>query len=354
MNQHPSSSSGDLWSLTRSGGCARKAPPAIAHEFSCLAGEARADSFMSDAGLAELQGHAVGLTVDFITPIVPDPADYGRIAAVNALSDIYAVGMIPRLALAVACVPEGGAASSFTGALAAGISCLAEHGCVLVGGHSVIDPEPKLGFAIVGIPNHTGRTLDRGARSGDALILTKPIGVGILTSAYRSNLIGDRELQIAVETMLAPNSFLPTLIETPLGDFVHAATDVTGFGLLGHLKEMCIRSTVGVDLALQCVPILPNASELADIGISTSAFSANLKYVEADFGVSLMSIPQATQIVLTDPQTSGGLLLSVSPDAVHNIIAYLAETFSMASVIGQVTAAPGEFRLIPGDTLDET
>ena len=346
MNRDYQGGPGDLWSLTPSGGCARKAAPSVAHEFALLAGDAGTESFMSDVGVADLHGHMVGLTVDFITPIVPDPVDYGRIAAANALSDVYAVGMIPRLALAIACVPEGEAVSSFARALAAGISYLAEHGCTLVGGHSVTDPEPKLGFAVVGVLNRTGRVLDRGARPGDALILTKPIGVGVLTSAYKVGLIGDRELQIAVETMLAPNSFLPALIEEPFGESVHAATDVTGFGLLGHLKEICTRSAVGADITVQSVPVLPNASELAGQGISTSAFGSNLKYVEADFGASLASLPQAAQVVLTDPQTSGGLLLFVSPEAADEIIACLPDALSAAAIIGRATAARGALRLL--------
>ncbi len=346
VNQDFQSLPGDLWSLTPSGGCARKAAPSVVHEFALLAGNADPESFMSDAGLADLEGHMIGLTVDFITPVVPDPVDYGRIAAANALSDIYAVGMIPRLALAVACVPDGRAASSFARALAAGISHLAEHGCTLVGGHSVTDPEPKLGFAIVGVPNQTGRALNRGARPGDALILTKPIGIGVLASGYKAGMIGDRELQVAIETMLAPNSFLPALIEEPLGESVHAATDVTGFGLLGHLKEMCTRSAVGADISLQSVPVLPNAAELADRGVLTSAFDSNLKYVEPDFGASLASLPRAAQIVLTDPQTSGGLLLFVSPEAADEIIASLPEALSAASVIGRATEARGPLRLL--------
>lgn len=336
----------DLWSLTPSGGCARKVAPSVAREFALLAGNGDAESFMSDVGLAELQGHTIGLTVDFITPIVPDPVDYGRIAAANALSDIYAVGMIPRLALAVACIPDGRAASSFARALAAGVSYLAEHGCALVGGHSVTDPEPKLGFAVVGVPNQTGRSLDRGARPGDALILTKPIGIGVLASACKAGLIGERELQAAIEAMLAPNSFLPALIEKPLGESVHAATDVTGYGLLGHLKEICTRSAVGADITVQSVPVLPDAVELADRGASTSAFGSNLKYVEADFGASLASLPRAAQVVLTDPQTSGGLLLFVSPEAADEVIASLPQALSGASVIGRATAAPGALRLL--------
>jgi selenide,water dikinase len=276
MTENPDQIDADgLWGLTNCGGCARKAPALVTVEFASMAGCATGAAFMSDVGLADLQGNTLGLTGDFITPVVPNPVHFGQIAAANALSDIYAAGMLPRFALAIACVPEGDAALSFARALAAGSAYLAAHGCFLIGGHSVTDAEPKLGFAVVGQPNRTGRIVSHGAQSGDALILAKPLGVGILTSACKAGLLPIGALDVAVQTMLSSNSFLPALIESPVGDAIHAATDVTGYGLLGHLWELCARSAVGAEVMLDSLPVLPGVRELADAAVHTSPFRSN-------------------------------------------------------------------------------
>lgn len=334
-----------LWSLTPCGGCAAKAAASVAMEFSSMAGIDGEKLFMNDAGVGEIDGHRIGFTVDFITPLVPDPLDYGRIAAANALSDVYAAGMLPRYALTVACVPYGQAERAFASALRAAISYLNELGCTVIGGHSVTDPEPKLGFAVIGVPNLTGRLLGTGARPGDALILTKPLGVGVITSACKLELLDNEALNIAIRTMLAPSSFLPALLEHPLGQDVHAATDVSGFGLLGHLKEMCIRSGVGAEVSLARIPVLPYAAKMANQGISTSAFDSNVQYI-SDCCPALAALPESLQIVLTDPQTSGGLLLSVSVEQAEHIRANLPPELASAAVIGRMTADKGRLALV--------
>jgi selenide, water dikinase len=165
----------------------------IARRFAEFAEHSQRADFMADAAPVELGvRQTTALTIDFITPIAPRLEDYGHMAAANALSDVYAVGHVPRFALAVSRVPQGPATEEFLIAFEAAAACLAEAGCVLVGGHSVVDPEPKLGFAVVGTPNRTGRDLSTGARPGGVLILTKPLGVGLLTSAYRAGLIARR------------------------------------------------------------------------------------------------------------------------------------------------------------------
>jgi selenide,water dikinase len=336
---------GDLWALTNCGGCARKAPAMVALDFAAMAGCAKDATFMGDVGLADIEGNILGLTVDFITPVVPDPVQFGQIAASNALSDIYAAGMLPRFALAIACVPEGAATSSFARALAAGSAYLAAHDCILVGGHSVTDAEPKLGFAIVGQPNRTGRILAQGAQPGDALILTKPLGVGILTSACKAGLIPVSALDIAVQAMLSSSSFLPALIESPVGEAIHAATDVTGYGLLGHLQELCTRSAVGAEVMFDSLPVLPGVRDLAAADVHTSAFRSNSQYVAGQCEPPLASLSLADQLILTDPQTSGGLLLFVAADAVANVLASLPDTPYPASVIGSATPRAGMLRL---------
>jgi selenide, water dikinase len=335
-----------LWGLTNCGGCARKAPALMTLEFAAIAGCANDASFMSDVGVADLQGNILGLTVDLITPVVPDPIHFGQIAAANALSDIYAAGMLPRFALAIACVPEGDVAPSFARALAAGSAYLAAHDCFLVGGHSVSDAEPKLGFAVVGQPNRTGRILSQGAQPGDALVLAKPLGVGILTSACKAGLVPIGALDVAVQTMTSSNSFLPALIESPFGDAIHAATDVTGYGLLGHLWELCTRSAVGADVRLDSLPLLPGVKELADAAVHTSAFCSNSQYVAGRCDPVLDSLPLADQLILTDPQTSGGLLLFVAADAVADVLVKLPDMPYRASIIGTATAETGIVRLI--------
>jgi len=341
-----------LWGLTNCGGCARKAPALMTLEFASMAGCANDASFMSDVGIANLQGNTLGLTVDFITPVVPDPVFFGQIAAANALSDIYAAGMVPRFALAIACVPEGDAALGFARALAAGSAYLAAHDCFLLGGHSITDAEPKLGFAVVGQPNQTGRILSQGAQPGDALILAKPLGVGILTSACKARLIPVTALDDAVQTMLSSNSFLPALIESPVGDAIHAVTDVTGYGLLGHLWELCTRSAVGAEVMIDSLPVLPGVRVLADANVHTSAFGSNSQYVAGHCDPPLDSLPLADQLLLTDPQTSGGLLLFVAADAVIDVLNNLPDIPYRGGVIGTATADTSIIRLIsPGHVL---
>lgn len=337
----PESPDSELWRLAPCGGCARKVPARTARRFAELAEHSRRADFMADAALVGLgAGQTTALTIDFITPIAPRLEDYGHIAAANALSDVYAVGYVPRFALAVSCVPQGPATEEFLIALEAAAVCLAKAGCVLVGGHSVVDPEPKLGFAVVGTPNRTGRDLSTGARPGDALILTKPLGVGILTSAYRAGLIERAELEPAISTMSRLNDFVIGLVEGPLGEHISAATDVTGFGLLGHLKELCARCGVGAMLDVGSVPLLPEVARLAAQGVSTSAATANREYVAAEC-TGLSALPPGEQIVLTDPQTSGGLLLAVHPRHVDAVLRRLPHDVGPTAVIGRCTDRAG-------------
>lgn len=340
----------ELWKTAPCGGCARKVPALTAQRFARLAGQGSAQSssstYMADVAVVGLQdGRLLGLTIDFITSVVPSPVHYGRIAAANALSDVYVAGMVPSFALSVACVPPGACTEEFALALEAAATVLAEAGCALVGGHSVVDPEAKLGFAVVGVPNTTGRLLATGGRPNDVLVLTKPLGVGVLTSSCRSGLIGEAALGPAVDAMTSTSAFIIDLIEGPLGEAVHAATDVTGFGLLGHLKEMCIRNQVGASLSVASLPVLDGVLELAAGGAHTSALDTNTQYVEDVCGAALARLPVAERIVLTDPQTSGGALLAVAPDALAEVLALLP-TAPGSTVVGRLTAEPGRIALV--------
>ncbi|WP_202235126.1 selenide, water dikinase SelD [Actinacidiphila reveromycinica] len=335
----------ELWKTARCGGCARKVPALTAQRFARLAGQGDGQDlgsrYMADVAAVELgDGRVLGLTVDFITSVVPSPVHYGRIAAANALSDVYVAGMVPRFALSVACVPPGAGTEEFADALDAAAAVLTDAGCALVGGHSVVDPEAKLGFAVVGVPNATGRLLVSGARPDDALVLTKPLGVGILTSSCRAGLIDEAALGPAVEAMTATNAFLVDLVEGPLGGAVHAATDVTGFGLLGHLKEMCVRDRLGATLSPTSLPVLDRVWDLAAGGAHTSAFETNTQYVRDVCGEGLAALRPEERIVLTDPQTSGGALLAVAPEALDAVLAELPGPPGSA-VVGRLTADSG-------------
>lgn len=346
--QEPTSTSGqELWRATPCGGCARKVSPEMAQRLARLGKVEDFSSFMGDVAVVEPSvGQSLALTIDFITPVVPSPGDYGRIAAANALSDAYVAGAVPRFALGVACVPPGAAAEDFALAFEAAAAYLAEAGCVLVGGHSVVDPEPKLGFAVVAVPNSSGRLLAAGARPDDVLVLTKPLGVGVLTSAFRAGMIAEAALRPAVDSMVASNAFVIPVLQSPLGAGIHCATDVTGYGLLGHLKELCVRSGVGAEISCAALPVLPGVVELAATGTSTSAFATNAQYVAEECGDALQARTLAEQIILTDPQTSGGVLLAVAGDQVDDLLAVLPDKAGSACVIGRVTDRPGQIGIV--------
>lgn len=292
---------------------------------------------MEDAAQVMIGSVRTVQTVDFITPLVPDPADFGRIAAANAMSDAFVAGAWPISALAIACVPLG-SLDEFSIALRSGRDHLAAERCQLVGGHSIADSEPKLGFAVIGTVNSTGRLLSTGALDGDAIILTKPLGVGVLTSAYKAGIVDENVLRTAIEAMSRPNSCVPRLLESSMGDAVHAATDVTGFGLLGHASEFARRNSLGAVLDLSSVPLLPGARDLAEAGICTSAFRSNVAYVEDQTDLQLKDLAMADQVMLVDAQTSGGALLAVEKDAIKAVCALLREWGDQAWAIGWLTA----------------
>ncbi len=295
---------------------------------------------MEDAAKVRIGSEDAVQTIDFITALVPDPADFGRIAAANALSDIYVVGAWPICAMAIACVPTGPAVAEFAIALSAARDFLAENGCALIGGHSVVDDEAKLGFAITGKPNATGRLLGSGAEVGDQILLTKPLGVGVIASAYKVGAATDAVMAIAVSSMTKTNGLVPRLVESELGGAIHAATDVTGFGLLGHCFELCRRSSVGVSLRLDHIPVLPGARDFARSGICTSAFAGNAAYAAPACDFEIAGLAEADQIVLTDPQTSGGALIAIARESAEEVIALLALSGVVAALIGEVIAAP--------------
>jgi selenide,water dikinase len=263
-----------------------------------------------DAGVFRApSGDVLIQTVDFFTPVVDDAHDWGRITAANALSDIYAMGGTPLTALQLVGWPRDDLPFSLLNdVIEGGMSVMADAGCTVLGGHSIDDREPKYGFAITGIAPNGRYVTSGGALPGDLLILTKPLGTGIAATAIKRGVAPDGLIGIAVATMASLNR---AASEAMLAANAHAATDVTGFGLLGHLHEVLAASLVSAMLDVAAVPVLPGARLLAEDDVWPGGSVRNLVAAEdyTDFG----STDVPTRRVLADAQTSGGLLVAVEP-----------------------------------------
>jgi selenide,water dikinase len=305
-----------------------------------IVGPATAD----DAGVFRLGPDlAMVQTVDVFTPIVDDPFDWGRIAAVNALSDVYAMGGRPVAALNVVCWPRDLGFELLGRVLDGASSVLSTAGCVVLGGHSIDDPEPKYGMAVTGLV-HPDRILRNvGARPGDRLLLTKPLGSGIVTTAIKRG-VALGSLQDAVTRLMAELNRAAGEALAQSGA-VHALTDVTGFGLLGHAWGMAEGSGVGVRIRSQAVPVLDGVVDLAAAGVVPGGSRANLEWVEPH----LVADPDAALplIVLADAQTNGGLLAAVAPERSAGVLAALAAAGVRAADIGEVLpGAPPHIEIV--------
>lgn len=288
-----------------------------------------------DAGVFRISPDvAIVQTVDFFTPIVDDPADWGRITAANALSDVYAMGATPITALQLVGWPRDSLSFDLLGdVIEAGVGVMGGAGCVVVGGHSVDDPEPKYGFAVTGTV-HPDRVLaNAGGSPGDALVLTKPIGTGIIATAHKRDLVDPGVLEGAVETMATLNDRAGA-VAADIG--ASAVTDVTGFGLLGHLREML--GDEAAELDADAVPILDGAQALAEQGVVPGGTRRNLGHAEGftDFG----ELPAPRRVLLADAQTSGGLLMAVEPSVESEMLEALANAGVAAAVIGRLVEGP--------------
>jgi selenide,water dikinase len=293
-----------------------------------------------DAGVYRIAPDlALALTVDFFTPIVDDPTAFGEIAAANSLSDIYAMGAKPVVALAVAAFPESGLDRTILGEIfAGGASKAREAGIAVIGGHTVKDPEPKYGLSVVGLVHPDKVVRNSTARPGDALVLTKPIGTGIITTARRRDAIGDAELEDAIASMTTLNRAAG---EAMLAVGIDSATDITGFGLIGHLREMIDGSGVGATIDAQAVPLLERAVGLAALGHAPGGSKANHERALA-LGTTFGSAPLPLQLVLCDAQTSGGLLIAVPSERVGSLLETLVQRgVNRAAVIGRITDERG-------------
>jgi selenide,water dikinase len=296
-----------------------------------IVGNASAD----DAGVYRLdEERALVQTVDFFTPIVDDPYDYGRIAAANALSDVYAMGARPLCAVAIAAFPDELEASIIAAVLRGGIDVAASAGIAIVGGHTIKDDEPKYGLSVTGIVHPDRIVRNDTGRPGDVLILTKPLGTGILTTARRSDEIAESDLAPAVESMVTLNRVAS---EVALRFVVHAMTDVTGFGLLGHLREM-LGKQLGAEIDGGAVALLPKALPLAARDIVPGGTRKNLDNARATGTTFDHKLPLGLALVLCDAQTSGGLLIAVDPTGAPELLEALrAAGVDYAHVIGSLT-----------------
>ena len=294
-----------------------------------------------DAAVFRLSAdRAIVATVDFFTPIVDDPYDFGRIAAANAFSDIYAMGATPLFALNLVGWPRETLPYDLLGeVLRGGADVAREAGAFLLGGHSIDDPEPKYGMAVIGEVHPDRIVRNTGARPGDTLVLTKPIGTGALTTALKRDFLSEAELAPAVAVMTTLNA---AAARAMLAVGVHAATDVTGFGLLGHLSSLLEASGVAGEITAPAVPLLPRARDAATRGAIPGGSQRNLASL-AETTTFGGGVDEITRTLLADAQTSGGLLIAVAPDRAEALVtALMREATPAAAIVGRVVAGrPG-------------
>ena len=280
---------------------------------------------------------ALVLTVDFFAPIVDDPFTYGAIAAANAMSDVYAVGGRPITALNVAAFPRSLPFEVSAEILRGGAAKVSESGAIIVGGHTVDDDEPKYGLSVVGIVEPGRQVQNSTAEAGDVLVLTKPLGTGVVTTALKNGKALGEVLDAAVGSMLRLNL---DAAEAMVSAGAHAATDVTGFGIVGHLMSMMRASGTTGRLRRSALPVLPGVVDLLQDGVAPGGTHRNLESC-ADSVTWAESIDDIDRLLMCDPQTSGGLLISVPEDAVDGLLADLTAREVAGAVVGDVTAFDG-------------
>jgi selenide, water dikinase len=289
-----------------------------------------------DAGVYRLRDDlALVQTLDFFTPIVDDPFDYGRIAALNSINDVWAMGGTPITAMAITCFPKKGLDFSIlTEIMRGGLSVLTEQKVALIGGHSVDNEQIMFGYSVTGVidPNHVAT--NAGARPGDVIILTKPIGTGVISTGIKLAKASASVIEESIKTMLTPGKFAAEAI----AKFdVKGATDVTGFSLLGHAWEVARASNVTIEIDSARVPLISGAFELASSGLQTGADKTNREYVGEDISIA-HGIDVSLLKLLFDPQTAGGLLLAIAEAKADDLLSELRRNYPRAEIVGRVTA----------------
>lgn len=328
-----------LTDLTKTSGCAAKIGPGVLHNVlnslpkfenpNLLVGFDTSD----DACVYKINDNTVAIqTVDFFPPMVDDPYTFGQIAAANALSDIYAMGGNPATAMNLLCFPSCLDISIMHDILAGGYDKVKEAGAVIAGGHTIADPTPKYGLCVTGFAHPSEILSNSNAKTGDILILTKPLGIGIMNTAAKAELLIESKIKEVTAIMTTLNKYAKECVS---GLDVHSCTDITGFSLIGHSYEMASGSNKTIEIFSDSVPIIDEALEYAKMGIIPEGMYNNLDYLKDKFTLA-SNIPQELQDVLTDPQTSGGLLLAISEKNVKEYLSRIEMFTSHARVIGQV------------------
>ncbi len=292
-----------------------------------------------DAGVYKISDElAIIQTVDFFTPIVDDPYTFGQIAVANALSDVYAMGGRPLTAMNMVCFPvKSMDITILKDILRGGVDKILEAGALLVGGHSIEDDELKYGLSVTGTVHPKRLVTNSGARAGDKLILTKPLGTGIISTAVKGKIAGEETVAKVASTMATLNKKASELMQEA---GVHAATDITGFGLLGHTVQMAENSQVGINISSASVPIFSEAAGFAQSGLCPAGLYRNRDF----YATSVLfddKVPTHVQDILFDPQTSGGLLISLAPGKTKRLMERLKQAgVKEAAIIGEVSSAP--------------
>jgi len=363
-----------LTETVKAGGCASKLSPAVLdkvlgklprqHDPNVLVGFDHAD----DAGVYKIDpGTALVQTVDFFTPIVDDPYTFGQIAATNSLSDVYAMGGRPITALALVCFPANGELEILEQILAGGLSKMIEASCTVVGGHSIRDEETKFGYSVTGLIDPSRIFTNGGAQPGDRLLFTKSLGTGVISTAIKNGTAKPSWIDAAVRSMTTLNKAAAEVItvfcatatdhvaagsepalspakgpaqtehsSAALDLPIHSLTDVTGFGLIGHAREMALASNVSLRFRINQIPLLEGAMDCVRAGNLPGGLKNNRDFAECVVGYE-EGIPEEFRTILFDPQTAGGLLIAVAPESLLHLIRALNVAGVPAVEIGEVT-----------------
>jgi selenide,water dikinase len=287
-----------------------------------------------DAGVYRLRDDlAIVQTVDFFTPIVDDPFVYGQIAALNSINDVWAMAGTPLTALAITCFPKKGVDPRILGEIMrGGQETLNKYGVTLIGGHSVDSEQIMFGYAVTGVIDPAKIASNAGARPGDVIILTKPIGTGVISTGIKFGKASDDVVAASVETMMTPGKFAAEAMR----EFeVKGATDVTGFALIGHAWEMAKASEITIEIEARAVPLIAGALELAAAGMLTSGDKTNREYIGEDIEIG-SAVDTNLVKLLFDPQTAGGMLIAISADRADDLLVRLRENYPRAQKIGCV------------------
>ena len=287
-----------------------------------------------DAGVYRLRDDlALVQTLDFFTPIVDDPYDYGRIAALNSINDVWAMAGTPITAMAITCFPKKGVdLAILREIMRGGLETINKYGVILIGGHSVDNQQIMFGYSVTGLIDPNKVATNAGARAGDVLILTKPIGTGVISTGIKNARAEVAVVTASVETMLTPGKYAAEAMR----EFdVKGATDVTGFALLGHAWEMARASKVTFEIEAKAVPLLDGALELASAGMLTSGDKTNREYVGADVEID-PAVDKDLVKLLFDPQTAGGMLIAIADEKAAALLATLQQNYPSAQIIGRV------------------